>query len=349
MDSAELMVQTAKEAKEHMMQFSLATVGYLGTIYQNILGLISQVNLRAALGQRAIRLESLGSDMDGRVYWCLRYRPIDENAQTPGAWASGLLVWGIGVPRKPDAVVDEDGLPVSVERWCHFGRSSEVRQLAKWIGYRSRKAVEAAAKLKTPSKTKSVPSSAGASKIAKVTSWGSETTPTKQATHMGTPSRLSPATSKEVAANTTPCGPTRMTPRSVVQTPTKPATPRSAARPRLTLEVVIPLRPRDPNGATLTCIDRDLAREDDDDDDDQYDNDVDAQSDPELSELDSDSDNDIDENWGQERRELLDQLAPEGYRPLIGTIRDEAEELVGKLTEVADWLEVLEWKGLGEI
>ena len=330
---------------------------------------MTQVNLCAVLGQRALRLESPGVDMDGRVYWFLRYRPIEDYSQPPHAWASGLLVWGIGVPPKPGAVVDEDELPVSVERWCRFGKSSDVRQLANWIEYRTKKAVEATvARLKTPSKTKLIPGSARDSKIAKVTARGtgevtprgSDKTPTKRATphpKTSTPSRpVASVTSKEKVADTTPLGQNRTTPRGVVETPTKVASPRSTKRPRLTLEVVIPLRPRDLNGAGATHtsgprhpVHKD---EDDDDDDDQHDDgddDIDGKFDSELSDLSSDSNNDIDQGWEQDRKEFLDQLTPAGYKPLIGTIREKAEGLIDKINEVADWLEVLEWKGLGEV
>lgn len=258
-----------------------------------------QVNLRAALGQRALRHEPLGVDLDGRTYYCLHVRPIDEDSRPPLGWASGLLVWGIGVSPKPDAPVDEDELPMMIERWCHFGKSTEVRSLVKWIDYRTRKAVEAARPLKTPK------------------------TPTKaKATPNGNSAKGTP---NGKSANGTPNGKAfAPAPTSIKPTPTSkqpslnfgPSTPTPSKK--RTLEVVIPVKSE--------SRDNNLPRDDDGE----------GSSSSELSTISS------------EEEDLLVHLAPEGYKPSWQAIEEGGKELARKLSEVAEWLEVLEWKGMGE-
>ena len=46
--------------------------------------------------------------------------------------------------------------------------------------------------------------------------------------------------------------------------------------------------------------------------------------------------------------DLLEHLHPIGFRPTIEKLSMEAVDLNRKLEEVAEWLKVLEWKGLGE-
>ena len=219
--------------------------------------------------------------MDGRVYYCLTQRTIDDDSRAPVGWASGLLVWGIGVTPKADVSIDVDDLPVMVERWCHFGQSGDVKQLVKWIEYRTRKAVEDARKLETPARPR--------------TPNGKTTTPKAisngkgKASQVGTPSK---------------------------QTTLNFGLPSSSAKPspakRNILEVVLP----------VTKASR--ANSEDD-------------SMSELSDLSSDDE------------ELLSHLAPEGYKLSAESIEENGKELARKLGEVAEWLEVLEWKGMGEI
>jgi hypothetical protein len=195
-----------------------------------------------------------------------------------------LLVWGIGVPPKADTPIDEDDLPLMVERWCHFGQSSDVRQLVKWIEYRTRKAVEEGKKVKTPAKSKVGTTPNGTSTLN-----GKATPNGKTTSAAGTPS-------KQLALNF-------------------PLASTSSARPspvkRKTLEVVIP----------VTKASR-ASSED---------------SASELSDLLSDED------------ELLQHLAPDGYVPSVELIEENGMELARKLGEVAEWLEVLEAKGMGEV
>lgn len=84
------------------------------------------MNLRASI--QPLRHEPLGKDLDGRTYYLLTPRPITESSRAPIGWASGLLVFGSA------ALKDEsDELPLSAARWSHFGKSTLVTQLAKWL------------------------------------------------------------------------------------------------------------------------------------------------------------------------------------------------------------------------
>jgi hypothetical protein len=47
--------------------------------------------------------------------------------------------------------------------------------------------------------------------------------------------------------------------------------------------------------------------------------------------------------------DLLEQLAPVGYAKSVEKMEEESKELCRKLGDVAEWLEVLEWKGMGEV
>lgn len=84
-----------------------------------------EVEMRSAAGRHAPRYQPLLTDHQGRTYYTLSIRPIDR---PPIGWASGLIVYGKGVS-------DED-IPAEQERWSHFGKSSDVKQLAKWLSYK---------------------------------------------------------------------------------------------------------------------------------------------------------------------------------------------------------------------
>lgn len=121
------------------------------------------VNLRAVLARKNMRFEPIGTDLDGRVYYFMTPRVLEENdRRAPTGWASGLLVWGRGVESEASAAngAAADELPPMVERWTHFGKSETVRQLSKWLAWRFRRHVAtmapAAPKAKTPKKKKSV-------------------------------------------------------------------------------------------------------------------------------------------------------------------------------------------------
>ena len=115
-----------------------------------------------SLSRRALRHEPLGVDLDGRYYYALSPRAVEDDSRPPVGWASGLLVWGIGVHKKAKEDSEEDDLPVVVQRWSHFGKSTPVKQLAKWIEWRTKKALEAT----RPTRN----SSAKAVSLARVTS-----------------------------------------------------------------------------------------------------------------------------------------------------------------------------------
>ncbi|WWC62148.1 uncharacterized protein I303_104740 [Kwoniella dejecticola CBS 10117] len=135
--------ETAKEIREHSMRIAMI-----------------DVNLEAQLARRALRYEPLGVDLDGRVYYLLAPRVIEDEGRPPLGWASGLMVWGQGVEGKPES----SGLPASVERWSHFGKASNVALLIKWIEWRYKKHLEtmksSKPKAKTPKKAPVTPSKA---------------------------------------------------------------------------------------------------------------------------------------------------------------------------------------------
>jgi len=177
--------------------------------------------------------------------------------------------------------IDEDDLPIVVERWCHFGQSADVKQLVKWVDYRTRKAVEEARKLEKPARPKT-PN--GKTSTSKATPNGKG-----KASLAGTPSK---------------------------QTTLNFGLPSSSAKPspakRSILEVVIPVT----KASRASSEDGSMS---------------------ELSDLSSDDE------------ELLSHLAPEGYKASADLIEENGKDLARKLGEVAEWLEVLEWKGMGEI
>jgi hypothetical protein len=174
--------------------------------------------------------------------------------------------------------MDEDDLPITVERWCHFGQSADVTQLVKWIEYRTRKAVEEARKAQTPARAKTPNGKASTPKA----------TPNGKPTLAGTPSN------KQSTLN------------FGLSSPAKPSPMK-----RSILEVVIPVKK-----ASRASSEDSMS---------------------ELSDLSSDEE------------ELLQHLAPAGYTPSAELIEENGKELARKLGEVVEWLEVLEWKGMGEV
>ncbi|RSH87206.1 hypothetical protein EHS25_003115 [Saitozyma podzolica] len=144
---ARLRIKNATDAKWNK-EFTIAA----REDYEEQAALLN-VNLRAILGRTAPRSGPLGIDVDGRVYYALSHRLVEDGARPPSGWASGLLVYG-AVPRKEES----DELSETVPRWSHFGKPAPVRQLAKWVEWRAKQAADAAkpafkSPKKTPSKT----------------------------------------------------------------------------------------------------------------------------------------------------------------------------------------------------
>ena len=204
------------------------------------------VNLRANLARRFPRFEILGVDMDGRTYYALTPRVVEDEGRPPLGWASGLLVFGKGVQ-------DEEDLPVSADRWCHFGKSTAVKQLAKWMEWRVKEAAADARPKATPKKSVS--------------------TPIKS-----TPKSMSKGNSKVT-----------LTPKQSL------------------FEIVVPTTTKK------------------------------STSESSLSDVSSSSD------------DLLALVAPTGYKASPAAVEEAGKELCRRLLEVAEWLAVLEWKGMGEV
>ena len=235
---------------------------------------------------------------------------MDDGGRPPLGWGSGLLVWGKGVPRKPDAEVNEDDLPVAVERWSHFGKSATVKQLAKWVQWRTKKAADALRPAKSPARPKAAPSL--------------KSTPVGKATPKAGTS-VKPSPSKLVQSTLYP-------------TPSK-APPK--ARRSLLFDIIIPISAKKASASDSTSslssisappsvawVNPSPTRPDDDD----------TSSSSGLSSPPSSS-----------RENLLALIAPRDYKPGASVVEGEGKELARRLDEVAEWLAVLEWKGMGEV
>ena len=271
------------------------------------------VNLRAALGKRALRFEPLGTDLDGRIYYCLTPRSIEvDGGRPPQAWASGLLVWGRGVPALPGT--DEE-LPEETERWSHFGKSASMHQLIKWLEWTFKKAVEA---LKPP-KPSATPKKALA-------------TPAKQ----GSATKSSIKKTKTYAAS----APRPTLVQSTLFTNSS-ATPKSVPK----FELVLPMsagRARAMQGTTSIPKFKSSASA-------RVKPVASSKEETQSDKLSSSSSSALSEISNNPVEDLQSLLHPEGYKPKAATIEEQGRDLLLRLREVATWLEVLEWKGMGEV
>ncbi|OXG19615.1 hypothetical protein C366_02470 [Cryptococcus neoformans Tu401-1] len=222
--------QTTKESREH----NLRVAQY-------------NTNMRAGINQMSLRFEPLGTDLDGRIYYALSHRPVENDTKAPIGWGTGILIWGPAVAGK---VSGDDNLPHSIERWSHFGKSKDVKPLVKWLEWRYKKAMESA-KLNGIATTTLDDASPN----------GMLTQPTSQlASHV----------------------------RSQKQVRHEKDDDASSASSGLTPP-------------------------------------------PKSS-----------------REEMMALINPHNYTPSAETLEDRGKSLISRLGEVAEWLEVLEWKGLGE-
>ncbi|WWD17120.1 hypothetical protein CI109_101557 [Kwoniella shandongensis] len=126
---------------------------------------VLNVDLWASLSRKALRHEPIGRDVEGRIYYVLTPRHISNDGRPPIGWASGLLVWGVGVPGKSS---EGDDLPVSTERWSHFGKSKDVDLLRRYVEYKYKVAIDAIRGANKP-KAKGTPKEKGKSTPAKAT------------------------------------------------------------------------------------------------------------------------------------------------------------------------------------
>lgn len=107
-------------------------------------GRMFMLDYRAGLARKAMRFEPLGVDLDGRVYYSLTARQIEEERYRPSFWARGVLIWGRGWGQEDDEV------PNLVERWMIVNNGEDLRALSSYLAYRWRTAydeMEQAAKL----------------------------------------------------------------------------------------------------------------------------------------------------------------------------------------------------------
>jgi hypothetical protein len=96
-----------------------------------------QVMLNIVAARKQTKFAPLGTDPDGRIYYALTPRLVDEERYRPSGWTRGVMVWGPGV----DAHAAEDDLPTRVPRWSYFSTAADARQLHKWLDWRVRGAV----------------------------------------------------------------------------------------------------------------------------------------------------------------------------------------------------------------
>ncbi|WVF71335.1 hypothetical protein IAT40_006138 [Kwoniella sp. CBS 6097] len=286
---------------------------------ENLLALDAvDVNVQSQILRRSPRSGPLGIDLDGRVYYLLSHRPVEDDGRPPLGWASGLLVWGPALSLAPakksnakDASAtngqakDEnkavgDGLPVSVKRWSHFGRSKDVKILRDWVEWQFKKTIH---------ETQQAEAKAAKSKTAK----------TK------TPAKSTPAKGK---ANGTPTinGSTKKT---------------ATMKQKTLMEVVIPTNRKqsqhdeDPSsGSSLSSIATAQALGDDIPNSDTASEASELTPPPESAPL-------------HNAEELLQLLNDEGYTPSAERLEERMRSLVRGLSQAATWLEVLEWKGFG--
>lgn len=204
--------------------------------------------MRAGISQTSLRFEPLGTDLDGRIYYALSHRPIENDTKAPIGWGTGILIWGPAVAGK---VAEDDNLPHSIERWSHFGKSKEVKPLIKWLEWRYKKAVEESS---------------------------------------------------------------------------------------------------EPNGTTTVTLDDASSNDTVAQHKSQLDNHVRSQKQVRHEKDDdaSSASSGLTPPPTSSREEMMILINPPNYTPSAETLEDQGKSLTSRLGEVAEWLEVLEWKGLGE-
>jgi len=99
-----------------------------------------QVSLNTVAARKQTKFAPLGTDPDGRIYFALTPRLIDEERYRPTGWTRGIMVWGPGIEEH----AAQDELPTRIPRWSHISTAVDARQLAKWLGWRVRKAIRVA-------------------------------------------------------------------------------------------------------------------------------------------------------------------------------------------------------------
>ncbi|WRT66520.1 uncharacterized protein IL334_003479 [Kwoniella shivajii] len=263
-----LKSKTAAETKANKEEHNSEMRGY--TLRVALL----DVNLQAQLARRTLRYEPLGQDIDGRIFYVLAPRTIEDEGRPPLGWASGLLVWGPGIAGKTGG---DEGMPVSTDRWSHFGKSKDVNQLIIWVEWTFKKYIESlrpaqVSKPKTPVRA--------------------------------TPSKSAP-------------GSTRKTPGSKMK--------------QKTLEVVIPTSAKRNSASGESSLSTFSAT---------------AKA---LGDDASSTSSGLTPPPTAAVEELLALVDPEGYIPSPEVVEENANLLVSRLRQVAKWLEVLEWKGFGEL
>ncbi|WWC89136.1 uncharacterized protein L201_004054 [Kwoniella dendrophila CBS 6074] len=290
--------QFNKEMHEHKMRLDLINV-----------------NLEAQLARRALRHEPLGRDLNGRIYYVLSPRLVEDDVKPPLAWASGLLVWGKGVEPKineststttngnangVNPISNNIDIEYEVEKWYHFGKSKNVKLLIDWLEYKFKKHIESLKPSKTPIKTKSTIAS----------------TPSKKSSKNETPSK-SKLKQKTLLEVVIPISSSRKNLMNNVNGSGSGSTPLSAKVKALG------------EGEN----DNNINIDDGDDDLDKSSTSSGLTPPPRSS-----------------KEELLSSLnPPKDYKPSTELLEENHKILIENLRNVHRWLEVLEWQGFGEV
>ncbi|WVQ74006.1 hypothetical protein IAR50_003587 [Cryptococcus sp. DSM 104548] len=211
----------------------------------------ANVNLRSELHLTCLRFESLGTDLDGRIYYALSHRPVTDDTRPPVGWGTGLIIWG---PAVEGRVSEEDNLPASVQRWTHFGRAKEVKELHTWLKWKFDRRLEVFKKGKGKGK-------ASAAKATEVMMKDTKLDASSLAALPASPARGDKATAKDDDASSASSG---LTPPPVSST-----------------------------------------------------------------------------------EEMLALIYPDNYEPSQEVLQEWSRDFLSKVADVGEWLEVLEWKGLG--
>ncbi|EKD00690.1 hypothetical protein A1Q2_04882 [Trichosporon asahii var. asahii CBS 8904] len=96
---------------------------------------------RTVAQRKATRFAPIGLDAQGRKYYYLTPRLIDEERYRPGpsSWARTLYIFGEGFPW-------DESLPTAVERWMRVESSEDLRKLSMWTGWELFNKLDAMAK-----------------------------------------------------------------------------------------------------------------------------------------------------------------------------------------------------------
>lgn len=119
---ARVKCKTAEATKANKAQYDAAEHEH------NMRVRAANFRVYAVQQRKLMRFSSLGTDLDGRVYFALTPRLLDDERYNPTGWTRGVMVWGPGIDGQ-----NADARPWQVERWSHFSTAKDVGDLARWV------------------------------------------------------------------------------------------------------------------------------------------------------------------------------------------------------------------------